>query len=75
MSCKIGNCQSIQNYLTVYNQIRLHLKDRVQNINYNDKLGDRLRTILDSDTVKSYFYHLYHDSGHVMELDKDELIS
>jgi hypothetical protein len=52
---KMYNSQSIEDYLTGYDQTWSRLKDQVQNADSDNKLADGLKTFLDSDTVKAPF--------------------
>jgi hypothetical protein len=51
----MDNSQSIQDYLTGYNQTWSHLKDQVQNADSDDKLANGLKIFLDSNPVKASF--------------------
>jgi hypothetical protein len=54
LNSKIDNSQSIQDYLTGYDQTWSRLKDRVQNADSDNKLADGLKTF-DSDPIKASF--------------------
>lgn len=51
----MDNSQSIQDYLTGYDQTWSRLKDRVQNADSDDELADGLKIFLDSNSVKASF--------------------